>query len=41
MKALLMKRFDTDETWAPVVLRVMMGLVMWPHGAQKMLGGVA
>jgi putative oxidoreductase len=43
MKHFLMKQFDTDETWAPVVLRVMMGLVMFPHGAQKLLrwyGGV-
>ncbi len=38
MKTLLMKQFQTDETWAPVVLRVMMGLVMFPHGAQKLLG---
>jgi putative oxidoreductase len=38
MKTLLLKQFQTDETWAPVVLRVMMGLVMFPHGAQKLLG---
>ncbi len=38
MKTLLFKQFQTDETWAPVVLRVMMGLVMFPHGAQKLLG---
>ncbi len=38
MKALLMKQFETDETWAPVVLRVMMGSIMFPHGAQKLLG---
>lgn len=34
MKAL----FQTDEAWSGLVLRVMMGLVMFPHGAQKLLG---
>ena len=38
MKKLLMTQFGTDETWAPVVLRVMMGAIMFPHGAQKLLG---
>ncbi|MBM4133221.1 MAG: DoxX family protein [Nitrospira sp.] len=28
----------TDESWASLVLRVMLGLVLFPHGAQKVLG---
>lgn len=28
----------TDEGWASLVLRVMLGLVLFPHGAQKALG---
>ena len=34
MKAL----FQTDERWAGMVLRLTLGLVMFPHGAQKLLG---
>ncbi len=34
MKAL----FQTDDAWAGLVLRVTLGLVMFPHGAQKLLG---
>jgi putative oxidoreductase len=34
MKAL----FQTDEGWAGVILRMTLGLVMFPHGAQKLLG---
>jgi putative oxidoreductase len=34
MKAL----FQTDDTWAGLALRITLGLVMFPHGAQKMLG---
>lgn len=30
--------FDTDESWSGVILRVMLGIVMFPHGAQKLLG---
>jgi len=30
--------FQTDEAWSSFILRVMLGLVMFPHGAQKMLG---
>jgi putative oxidoreductase len=30
--------FKTDESWSPVVLRVMLAAVMFPHGAQKLLG---
>ena len=34
MKAL----FQTDDSWSGLVLRVMLGIVMFPHGAQKLLG---
>ncbi len=34
MKAL----FQTDEAWSSLVLRVVLGVVMLPHGAQKLLG---
>jgi len=30
--------FQTEERWAPVILRVMLALVIFPHGAQKVLG---
>jgi putative oxidoreductase len=30
--------FQTEERWAPVILRVMLALVIFPHGAQKFLG---
>ncbi|ALA56454.1 DoxX family protein [Nitrospira moscoviensis] len=30
--------FETDERWAGLILRVTLGIVMFPHGAQKMLG---
>lgn len=30
--------FATDDSWAGLVLRVMLGLVLFPHGAQKFLG---
>src|SRR2546426_1306728 len=30
--------FETDEAWASLILRVMLGIVMLPHGAQKLLG---
>src|SRR2546428_12225798 len=30
--------FQTDEAWASLILRVMLGIVMLPHGAQKLLG---
>jgi putative oxidoreductase len=34
-----MKRlFDTDDAWSSLILRVMLGVVMFPHGAQKLLG---
>jgi len=34
MKAL----FQTDDGWAGFILRMTLGLVMFPHGAQKLLG---
>ncbi len=30
--------FRTDESWTGLVLRLTLGLVMFPHGAQKLLG---
>jgi putative oxidoreductase len=30
--------FETDDSWSGLLLRVMLGVVMFPHGAQKMLG---
>lgn len=30
--------FQTDDTWSGLILRVMLGIVMFPHGAQKLLG---
>ena len=35
---MLGKFFYTEDHIAPVVLRIMLGIVMFPHGAQKMLG---
>lgn len=34
MKAL----FQTEDAWSSLILRVMMGIVIFPHGAQKLLG---
>jgi putative oxidoreductase len=34
MKAL----FDTDDGWTGLILRLTLGLVLFPHGAQKLLG---
>src|SRR5436853_6369034 len=34
-----MKRlFATDDGWSGLILRLTLGLVMFPHGAQKLLG---
>jgi len=30
--------FQTDDSWAGLILRVGLGSVMFPHGAQKLLG---
>jgi putative oxidoreductase len=35
---MLGKLINTGEETAPLVLRVMLGLVFFPHGAQKVLG---
>jgi putative oxidoreductase len=35
---MLKKIFSTDDNYALTVLRVTLGLVMLPHGAQKLLG---
>lgn len=32
------KLFNTSDSWTMVVLRVVLGLVVFPHGAQKLLG---
>jgi len=29
---------QTDESWTGLILRLTLGIVMFPHGAQKMLG---
>lgn len=34
MKAL----FNTEDSWSGLILRLTLGLVMLPHGAQKLLG---
>lgn len=33
-----MKLFNTKNTWPPLILRIFLGAVLWPHGAQKLLG---
>jgi len=30
--------FQTDDGWTGLILRLTLGLVMLPHGAQKLLG---
>ena len=30
--------FQTDESWSSLIIRVTAGVVMFPHGAQKLLG---
>jgi len=35
MKKLIL---STTDNWAPLIARLTLGLVMFPHGAQKMLG---
>lgn len=30
--------FQTDDRWSGLIVRVMLALVMFPHGAQKLLG---
>jgi putative oxidoreductase len=39
MEATMIKTFlSTEDSLAPFILRVTLGVVMWPHGAQKLLG---
>lgn len=35
---MIQKIFQTSDSYAPVVIRVMLGLVVFPHGAQKLFG---
>lgn len=35
---MIQKIVYTEENYATTILRIMLGLVMFPHGAQKMLG---
>lgn len=35
---MLRKLLQTRETWVPLLLRLTLGIVMFPHGAQKVLG---
>ena len=35
MKAIVL---NTGKSWAPVLLRVLLGIVLWAHGAQKLFG---
>lgn len=30
--------FKTEDRWSPFILRIMLALVIFPHGAQKLLG---
>jgi putative oxidoreductase len=30
--------FRTDDAWSSLILRITLGVVMFPHGAQKLLG---
>ena len=30
--------FQTDDSWAGLILRLTLGIVIFPHGAQKLLG---
>ena len=32
------KLFETEDAWNGLILRVTLGIVMFPHGAQKLLG---
>ena len=35
---MLKRLMQTDDDLAPAILRLLLGVVMFPHGAQKMLG---
>ncbi|NND31341.1 MAG: DoxX family protein [Saprospiraceae bacterium] len=30
--------FNTDESWAPFIMRIILGVVIFAHGAQKLFG---
>src|SRR5215204_6270407 len=32
------KLFETTDSWSLVILRIALGVMMFPHGAQKLLG---
>jgi putative oxidoreductase len=34
----MLRIFQTDQSWTGLILRLALGIVMFPHGAQKMLG---
>jgi putative oxidoreductase len=36
--SVIARLFATDNAWSSLVLRVALGLVIFPHGAQKLLG---
>ncbi len=38
MKTLIQKITDSESTYAPLILRMTIGIVLWPHGAQLLLG---
>lgn len=35
---MIKRLFSTDDDWSALILRVVLGAVMFPHGAQKLLG---
>ncbi len=37
-KSIIQKMFETENRTGPVIVRVLLGLVIFPHGAQKLLG---
>ncbi|HMI01391.1 MAG TPA: DoxX family protein [Pedobacter sp.] len=32
------KKLPASDNYAPLILRLTLGLILWPHGAQKLLG---
>lgn len=38
MKTLIQKITDTNASYASLILRLTIGIVLWPHGAQLFLG---
>jgi putative oxidoreductase len=37
-KTIMKKIFQTNESHASTIIRIVLGLILFPHGAQKMLG---